>query len=45
MPVETRIVEVSLLMYKGSVLLQTVSGKESYMDIILHVREMGESCI
>ena len=48
MPIETRIVEVSLLMYKGSVLLQTVSGKESYIDIILHVREvreMGESCI
>ena len=51
MPVETRIVEVSLLMYIGSVLLQTVSGKESYIDIILHVREvrevreMRESCI
>ena len=46
MPVETRIVEVLLLMYKGAVLLQTVSGKESYIDIILHVREvreMGES--
>ena len=42
MPVETRIVEVSLLMYIGSVLLQTVSGKESYIDIILHVREVRE---
>ena len=48
MPVETRIVEVSLLMYIGSVLLQSVSGKESYVAIILHVREvreMRESCI
>ena len=47
-PVETRIVEVLLLMYIGSVLLQTVSCKESYIDIILHVREvreMRESCI
>ena len=48
MPVETRIVEVSLLMYIGSVLLQTVSGKESYVAIISHVREVREvreSCI
>ena len=42
MPVETRIVEVSLLMYIGSVLLQSVSGKESYVAIILHVREVRE---
>ena len=48
MPVETRIVEVLLLFFIGSVLLQTVWGKESYIDIILHereVRKMGESCI
>ena len=42
MPVETRIVEVSLLMYIGSVLLQSVSGKESYVAIISHVREVRE---
>ena len=43
-----RIVEVLLLFFIGSVLLQSVSGKESYIDIISHVREvreMGESCI
>ena len=51
MPVETKIVEVLLLFFIGSVLLQSVSGKESYIDIILHVREvwemreMRESCI
>ena len=42
MPVVTKIVEVSLLMYIGSVLLQSVSGKESYVAIILHVREVRE---
>ena len=48
MPVETRIVEVLLLFFIGSVLLESVSGKESYIDIILHVREvreMRETCI
>ena len=42
MPVETRIVEVLLLFFIGSVLLQSVSGQESYVDIILHVREVRE---
>ena len=46
----TKTAEVPLF-FIGSVLLQSVSGKESYIDIILHVREvrevreMGESCI
>ena len=42
MPVETRIVEVLLLFFIGSVLLQSVSGKESYVAIISHVREVRE---
>ena len=43
----TKTAEVPLF-FIGSVLLQSVSGKEPYVAIILHVREereMGESCI
>lgn len=46
MAVVTKIAEVPFCFFIGPVLLQSVSGKEPYVDIILHVREvreMGES--